>query len=115
MEYNDLTGFDIIVYHEQYPFVACKPHYIGFMGVFLKGIKLDYPVGTPVEIEFLVSKNKYIDGMRVPMIINSSKADGTGLRLNDFDRYMTNKWQSILQAMKKTVVSNQLDDVIEQM
>ena len=93
----NLNGVKLIIYHinGKYPLLTCKPNYLGFMGIFLKGIHLDYPAGTPLEVEFQIEKNSP-QNQRVSMIMNKSEDKGTGLRLTSFDKDVITNWKNTL-------------------
>jgi hypothetical protein len=97
MQLNNLTNTDMIIYHNHQPIQTCKADHIGFMGVYLKNINLGYPVGTSLEIEFIIHHDDYMESKSVLMVVNKSGNDGTGLRLTSFQDYDVNKWQDILQ------------------
>lgn len=106
MRENNLDGVKMTIYHNNgnHPAITCQPDYLGFMGIFLKGVHLGYPVGTPLEIEFQMDEDK-IKGQRVTMIVDKTKANGTGLRLISFETGVITRWKNILgdilQRVKK--------------
>ena len=100
MNDSHLTGIKTSIYHTngKFPLVTCQPDHLGFMGVFLKGIHLDYPEGTPLEIE--IQKNKStLQEHRVSMILDKNTAKGTGLRLNTFDTEVVTSWKNALTSL----------------
>lgn len=96
MQMNRSSNINMVVFHDHFPIAVCKPEHLGFVGVFFKNLDLYYPVGTPLEVEFLGSDDDYTDTERVEMVVNNSASDGTGLRLKNFKQDNVNKWQSIL-------------------
>ena len=104
MNENNLASIRMIIYHnsDKQPILTCKPDYLGFMGIFLKGIHLGYPVGTSLEIEFQTHKND-TKGQRVSMIVNNAEDNGTGLRLKSFDKDVIIKWKNVLRNIFRFV------------
>lgn len=99
MNGNTPADLKMTIYHNQHPIISCKPDYLGFMGLFMKGIQLGYPVGTPLEVEF-TNYEQNIKGQRVPMLVSNSEKNGTGLRLKNFEKEVINQWQKVLQNMR---------------
>lgn len=96
---NDLADLNMILYHDNYPIAACRPEYLGFMGVYFKNIVLNYPIGTDLDIHFTGYEDKGSIKDRLPMVVNKSGVDGTGLRLKSFEKESISKWMSLLQSM----------------
>jgi len=105
MREDRLIGMNMIIYQNKSFVTICKPDHIGFMGVFLKDIHLGYPVGTFLEIKFVGHTYDYSQNARIPVIVNHSGKNGTGLRLKDFTKDIVKKWQRILRAIRKPFVS----------
>jgi len=74
-------------------------------GVFLKNIHLGYPVSSFLEIKFVDHTYDYSQNARIPVIVNHSGKNGTGLRLKDFTKDIVTKWQRILRAIRKPFVT----------
>lgn len=97
MQLNNITNTDMIIYHNQNLITTCKAERLGFMGVYLHDIDLAYPVGTSLDIEFIIHNVDYVESKSVSMIVNHTDNDGTGLILKSFDDDEINNWQNILQ------------------
>ena len=110
---NSLTDINMVIYHNQSMVTACRPDHLGFMGVFLKGIHLGYPVGTFLEVKFIGHKYDYSKGIRIPMVVNHSEANGTGLRLKNFEKDVAQKWKGILKAIIKPFVPKKRKEVAD--
>lgn len=102
MHKNISTDFKMVIYYNKFPIITCKPDYLGFMGIFLKGIHLGYPVGTSLEIEFQ-DNDKNIKGQRVSMLVNNTEDNGTGLRLKSFEHDGISRWHSVLRNILRFV------------
>jgi len=110
---NSLTDINMIIYHNQSLITTCKPDHLGFMGVFLKNIQLDYPVGTTLEVKFIWHKYDYTKVARIPMVVNHSEANGTGLRLKNFERDVVHNWKRILKTIIKPFVPKNRKQVVD--
>ena len=113
MRENNITDINLVIYHNQYLVATCKSAHLGFMGIFVKDLHLDYPLGTFLEIEFLGHAHGCTEGERIPMVVNHSETNGTGLRLKDFDRDDVNKWQDILHSITQPFVPAKRKVVID--
>lgn len=101
MQLNNVTDINMVIYHNQSYVATCKPDHLGFMGVYVKDVNLDYPVGTNLDVKFIGHKYQYLHDVHMPMIVNHLEADGTGLRLKNFKKDHVNKWQDFLQTVMK--------------
>lgn len=88
----------LVIHHNHYPVKICRAKQFGFMGLFLKDTYLGYPVGTALDVEFPEEVDVYTEGRRIPMVINKTEANGTGLRLKNFKQDDVLRWQDVLQT-----------------
>lgn len=95
----------MVVYHDEYPVALCKPEHLGFMGVYFKNIYLGYPVGTRLDVGFFGHDIHDVEEDRVPMIVNKTDFDGTGLRLQSFENENIQKWNSL-----RSLITHGLDN-----
>lgn len=110
---NSISNINMIIYHNQSLVTTCKPDHLGFMGVFLKNIHLGYPVGTTLEVKFIGHKYDYTQGARIPMVVNHSEANGTGLRLKNFEWDVVKKWKGLLKTIIKPFVPKKRKEVVD--
>lgn len=96
---NNFADLNMVIYHDKFPIAVCKPDHLGFMGVYLKKLFLGYPVGTQLDVGFVGDVQNDSDEERVPMIVNKSGFDGTGLRLKSFENASVNKWNTLLSSV----------------
>lgn len=102
---NNLSDINMVIYHDKYPVAVCKPDHLGFMGIHLKKLFLGYPVGTRLDVGFVGHEKNDIDEERVPMVVNKTGFDGTGLRLKSFERDSVNKWKMLLSSVTNPLVT----------
>ena len=81
--------------------------------VFLKGIHLGYPVGTTLEVKFIGHKYDYTKTARIPMVVNHSEANGTGLRLKNFEKDVVQKCKGILKTIINPFVAKRRKEVAD--
>ena len=102
---NNFDDVNMVIYHDNYLVAVWKPEHLGFMGVYLKNLSLSFPVGTHLDICFVGQENKDNDEGRVPMVVNKSGFDGTGLRLKSFERDSVNKWKTLLSSVTNPLIT----------
>jgi len=110
---NSLTDINMIIYYNQSLVATYKLDHLGFMGVFLNNIHLGYPVGTTLEVKFIGHKYDYTKGARIPMVVNHAEANGTGLRLKNFEKDVVQKWKRILKTIIKPFVPKNRKEVVD--
>jgi len=95
---NYLTDVNMVIYHNEYPVAMSKADHVGFMGIYFKNIFLsyNYPIGTQLDVGFVWNKNYDANAKRVPMIVNKTDNNGTGLTLKSFDESSIHHWKKIL-------------------
>lgn len=103
------TDVSIILFHNHYPVMTCKPMHVGLMGVFIKGEKLDYPVGTILHVGFDGFEDFYhIDGQRFSMVVINSDEKGIGLNLVSYKIDNLYRWSSTLSTISKVKKLNKV-------
>lgn len=102
---NHFADVNMVIYHDNYLVAVWKPDHLGFMGVYLKNLFLCFPVGTQLDVCFVRSEKNNIEEERVPMVVNKSGFDGTGLRLKSFERESVNKWKTLLLSVISPLVT----------
>lgn len=100
---KNFVNVNMVVFDENSAVAVCKPDHLGFMGIFLKNIFLSYPVGTELDIGFIGLEKNEIEKERVPMVVNTTNSEGTGLRLNSFENDIIEKWKSLLVSLPNCV------------
>jgi len=113
MQENTLMRVNIIIYYNQSIVTTCKPNHVGIMGIFLKDIHLGFPIGTALEIKFIGHKYEYVKDSRIPMVVNHSEANGTGLRLEKFEKDVVQKWKRILKTITKPFVTKKHKEEVD--
>lgn len=94
------ADINMVIFYNHYPVMTCKPKHIGFMGIFIKDVQLDYPAGTLLEVGFIGFDEFYhIDGQRISMVVNNSDEEGTGLMLVNYKIDNLYRWKSILSTI----------------
>ena len=100
MQAENTKDINMVIYHKQDVVAICKPDYVGFMGVFLKELILDYPKGTQLDVMFIDFENEFSINERVAMVVNKCDYDGVGLRLQNFESGTVDEWYKILDKNK---------------
>lgn len=109
MKKQKLSEISLLLYCDEVLIDIYKPYYIGKLGIFIKNYNIEYPNSCRLSVEVRGSALNIINGLKIPVVIASITALGSGLMPKCFDPFYDIHWKMIRNSVSP--LQNNLIDI----